>query len=511
MKTEANPKIQLNLGDPSMTLLHRAGMAGLWMTLKKLEKIYPKPAQRIGNLSWLLTSRDISLNWEGQDFIVLDWLLKNSFKISDEGLISLTGLDSQNMDIQTQIIIHQGITATFIQHNQFFKSAGQQSKHLTIDGIQIRVNYKKATSYAHQNFAKHLCDQYGQLLQEPIGIRGWLYPGAVVRHYAFKDKTTFEEKAEYALALLFAPVACQYFMRRSHTEPSYSNYILVIPEVIDLELYAQYSQCLSNLDYKYFQVSSLGDAGLKFLTHETKQISNSSFVKRCQVISFGEAAWSKQQKTCTDIEFIELNSSIIFLYKLACACFSKYRIISHNNQLFLLPSLVKGIIANNLIMGLPWWNGLIFASKDKKLLKEFFYDYMGIYQMVQHYEWDINAQKVFIRACHEALQRIYAKVYSRTKEGEYAQIERENTRILSQLKRCTNASNFRSFITQFWAAAGQISTLEEHWTELLPLTTGMGDWKVARDLTFIAIASYPRNKTKEIDLLKKYELDAECL
>ena len=260
------------------------------MTLKKLEKIYLTPAQRIGNLTWLLTPRCISLDWQGQDFTTLDWLLKQSFQISDEGLISLTGLDSQNMDIQTQIIIHQGITTTFTQHNQFFKSAGQQSKQLIVDGIKLRVDYKKAADYAHQHFAKHLCDQYGQLLQEPVGITGWLYPGAVVRHYAFKNQTKFEEKAENALALLFAPVACQYFVLRSHTEPSRTKYVLVVPEVIDLELYAQYCWSLGNLSYKHFHVSSLGDAGLKFLTYETTQLATSNFIKRCQAISFSTAS-----------------------------------------------------------------------------------------------------------------------------------------------------------------------------------------------------------------------------
>ncbi|MBD2359776.1 type I-MYXAN CRISPR-associated Cas8a1/Cmx1 [Anabaena minutissima FACHB-250] len=500
MKRAANPKIQLNLGDPSMTLLHRAGVAGLWMTLKKLEKIYPTPAQRIGNLTWLLTPRCISLDWEGQDFTVLDWLLKQSFQISHEGLISLTGLDSQNMDIQNQLIIHQGITATFTQHNKFFKSAGQQSKQLIIDGIQLRVDYKKAASYAHQHFAKHLCDEYGQFLEEPIGIRGWLYPGAVVRHYAFKEQTAFEEKAEYALALLFAPVACQYFVLRSHTEPSHTNYVLLVPEVIDLELYAEYLWCLSNLDYKHFHVSSLGDAGLKFLTYETTQMPTSNFLKRCQIISFSTKAWSERQKTRAEIATIELNSSIGYFYKLSCICFPECQVILYKNQHCLLPSLIKGIIANNLAMGWPWWANWISFIKNNKSFKQFTDEYTGINQMIQDSEWEIEAQKLFIQACHEALRKIYAKIYSRTKEGEYAQIERENTRILSQLKRCTNADNFRKFIAEFWGRAGQIAILEEHWMELLPLTTGIGNWKVARDLTFIAMASYPKNKITEVEV-----------
>jgi len=61
------------------------------------------------------------------------------------------------------------------------------------------------------------------LLQEPIGIVGWLYPGAVVRHYAFKKQTQFEEIPARALALLFAPVACQIlFCDRALTRSKYS-------------------------------------------------------------------------------------------------------------------------------------------------------------------------------------------------------------------------------------------------------------------------------------------------
>jgi hypothetical protein len=36
--SQVTPKIQLTITEPSMTLLHRVGMAGLWMTLKRLEQ-----------------------------------------------------------------------------------------------------------------------------------------------------------------------------------------------------------------------------------------------------------------------------------------------------------------------------------------------------------------------------------------------------------------------------------------------------------------------------------------
>ena len=70
VKGAVNSKIHLELGAPSMTLMHRAGLAGFWMTLKQLEQQYPTSAERPGNLTWSLTPRSISLNWEGQDLLI---------------------------------------------------------------------------------------------------------------------------------------------------------------------------------------------------------------------------------------------------------------------------------------------------------------------------------------------------------------------------------------------------------------------------------------------------------
>ncbi|MEJ1936840.1 type I-MYXAN CRISPR-associated Cas8a1/Cmx1, partial [Nostoc sp. NIES-2111] len=82
--SQVAPKIHLSITQPSITLLHLAGMAGLWMTLKQLEKLYPTLTERPGNLNWLLTPNSISMYWQGEDLVVLDWLLKQSFQISNE-------------------------------------------------------------------------------------------------------------------------------------------------------------------------------------------------------------------------------------------------------------------------------------------------------------------------------------------------------------------------------------------------------------------------------------------
>lgn len=96
------PKLSLSLTASDTTNIHRGGMTGLWISLKQLEKKYPTPSQRPGNLAWDLNTITISLDWRGQDFPVIDWLLKQSFQISDKGLIRFIGLE-HSLDLIKQI------------------------------------------------------------------------------------------------------------------------------------------------------------------------------------------------------------------------------------------------------------------------------------------------------------------------------------------------------------------------------------------------------------------------
>lgn len=228
----AESKIDISLRDPGMTMLHRAGVAGLYMTLKALAKRYPTLKSRQGNLKWTLSKDLISLSWKGNDYEALDWLFSESFQISSDGLISLTGLQSSSKE--SELAIHIGIKNTFLQHSQFFKSAGNATEKLIIDGLEVNIGYKKAKSYAYQNYAEQLCPieklnwkkvsakfklfilkrhtligllflfdikQGDNLRQNTIGIKGWLYPGAAVKHYAYEKETQFTETIERAIAL----------------------------------------------------------------------------------------------------------------------------------------------------------------------------------------------------------------------------------------------------------------------------------------------------------------------
>ncbi|HEY9611243.1 type I-MYXAN CRISPR-associated Cas8a1/Cmx1 [Allocoleopsis sp.] len=503
MTTTTRPKIYLTLSASDTTIMHRAGMAGLWMTLQQLELQFPTPATRPGNLSWGLTNCSISLNWQGEDFTVLDWLLRQSFQINEKGLISLTGLDYSSMDVINQIHLHQAIGSTFLRHNQFYKSGEQASESLSVDGIKGRLRYKKIEWYTHQTFANQLCDTTGKLLKDYIHIVSWIYPGATVRHARLDKYNKLEKKVEYALALLFLPLVCQYFIWHSNCSridtKQAAKYILVIPEVTNLTIAAQRCWELRKLDYKDFHVTSWGEAALNYYLYDEIQYSN-EYHEVCQTLLYEKLNKESKQRSLTDIQDIDFEAKTILNYKLIYNLFQKNRVFGDGLNFIVKVNPIKGLIADNLAKGLPWWSGFwVSFSQDifGDLSKQLFYNREGLRSMIETDD-EMENYKSFIKACHEALRKTYGKIYGRTKEGEVPRFEREYERIRGELGRCYDQQSFNDFLSDFLSRAGLNSALYDQWESILPLLMGQISWEKARNLVLIALASYkPSQKPSE--------------
>lgn len=484
------PKIYYHLGDPSMTLLHRAGLAGLWMTLKQLET---EKAITPHGLKWELDERSVTLSWEGSDREVLDWLLKESYQIKD-GLIAIRGLDSKTMNLEIQVTMHKGILNTFLQHRSTHKAEGLTSRSFILDEDkpEITVQYKALSSYVYQDFADNLCDKHGKLLTKTISVAGWLNPGAVVKHNAFSSDTSFEEPPEQAFILLFAPVACCYYLLRSQLRDKRSQYSLVIPGITNLRTYAEYRQSpyFREAGYLDFFAYGLGDAGLRFLTYGKA----AEKVGKCQVVTLGTVSWSSQQKTRTDIYVVEPDYQVCQTYE-ACKSHFSDRLAVSKEGAFVPKSLAREFIAENLARNKPWYAGISDVITSNELFQQLTYERGGLNQMVKAAKWDTETEKLFVQACHEAIRYTFGQLKKNAdKRGEVPNFDRENIRIRTGLGRCKNANTFREFISDFFARAGRPPTLQAHWTELMNMI--LNDWKKSRDLALLALASY---KGKGVD------------
>ncbi|WP_330203382.1 type I-MYXAN CRISPR-associated Cas8a1/Cmx1 [Cyanobacterium sp. Dongsha4] len=240
-------KINLSIHAPDTTIIHRAGILGLWMTLKQLEAEFPQPHDCLGGIWWNLTNDSISIDWQGEDLEVLDWLLKQSFRLDDRGIIQLTGLQRKSIPLENQIHLHQTILATLLQYNgsvQPLKKSYFESVDVQVGNLKLSLSYKPLTSYFYQNFASELCEKKTQQLKQNryIPIVSRLYPGAIVQHDLIRAKNQCREKLEYAFALLFVPIASQFLVlseeikKQISSEKSHpTEYLMIIPETTNLE------------------------------------------------------------------------------------------------------------------------------------------------------------------------------------------------------------------------------------------------------------------------------------
>ena len=538
--TSPKPKIYLHLDAPDTTNIHRAAILGLWMTLKQLERLFPKPSQRVGKLSWKLTPYSVSLDWKGQDEIVLDWLLKQAFQIDNRGLISLTGLNPQSIPLINKIHIHQALTATLLQHNQFVTTIAEQYKasgtkllktaphlllclliklvtpqqfYLLLKGkpnpqtsidfqvydVKIRFYYKQLNSYIHQNFSHQLCNpKTHKLIEGHIPIVSWLYPGAIVRHEKIKKNNQCQEPTKYAFVLLFLPLACHYLILskviteqiKYQTHPI--KYLLVIPDPINLEESAQIRWRLNNTKYQNLYVSSLGEAAFSYYA---KEITNSFSPQRCQVILYGKLIKDSWLRSPTDCQDFKITKKTIQSYQLAYRNFQPNILLPTKNGFLVRINLIRDFILNNLINKKQIWSDLWLTLKQKdkygEIREQLNYNQKGLFIMIKNSDDITKAHNAFIDVIHQALKIIYAQIYQDNPEAASKRIERENQQLKLKLLDCYKEDTFRHLLAKLFSKAGNLSTLNENRILVLPIITGKVDWKEARDIALIALSSYP--------------------
>jgi len=115
-------------------------------------------------------------------------------------------------------------------------------------------------------------------------------------------------------------------------------------------------------------------------------------------------------------------------------------------------------------------------------------------------------ERTFVLACHEAWRRRMAQIGEKAKrEGSSFrdQVNREFVRLRTTFARCKNAAATREAITDFWArAGGPLEALQgPGWQAILPLF-GEKQWRKAKDLALLALASYKPATSEEAEALE---------
>ena len=450
------PKISLSLDAADTTIMHRAGMTGLYMTLKRLEKQYPSFHQRGGYISWDLTADTIELSWEGSDLVALSWLIRESIKLEDTGLIHLAGLKNDAIDLSHKIHIHEGMCAVFLRVNKFYKAAGLVNTELKVEEKKVEYKYKSLIWYAHQFFTEKLCDtDTQQLRRDYIQITSWLYLGGIVRHARTKNITKLEEKPEYALALLFVPVVCHYCLfhiaSEDLKEKKPHRYLVVIPEIKDFEDASQRRWRLQQLETKQLHVSNLGEAGLIYYSLDDIQ-TEVDYYQACQVWLYEKMNQASRQRTLMGIEEIKIDKNTLTTYQQVQKYFkTNYQKIKFE-QIFVKVNPIRSLIADNLVKGNYWWSNfwekLVIEDSEEYLFNQLFFNREGLVRMADNSEED-KQYLIFIKVFQEVMRRNFAKVYAKAEEGKEPPIKKKVERLRAELNYCYDELSFKEYLSDF--------------------------------------------------------------
>ena len=352
MKTRSQTatRLTLSLWNTCPTQLHRAGLGGLWFVLKSLSSV------KDFKIDWDISpdNDEITLAWDCSDFEALTWLLSQAYQLTQEGIIKIPA--NGNSTQLEQIAIHKGITSIFYLQPRAIKSPGKTIQSLPIDEQQIEVEYKPLEYYPHQDL-RTLKPFKKDQFKPHIPIVSWLYPGGGNLHEALGAKTKLEETPEGLIALAFAPIACSYYRVRSRLKQTKSLWALIIPDVENLEDFANSRQQQNQIRYLDYFVSGISDASLKYLTAlaATKTTKNNA-VSGCQVWVFGAVPWSKQTPI-TAKQTVSIEAEIAKYYEL-CRQKLPNGIKVGKNGTFIDVSFGREIAAENLIRGKPWYADL---------------------------------------------------------------------------------------------------------------------------------------------------------
>lgn len=127
--------------------------------------------------------------------------------------------------------------------------------------------------------------------------------------------------------------------------------------------------------------------------------------------------------------------------------------------------------------------------------------------MTQTVGYDYEREKILVNAMHRAIRSRMGQIKNETDgEGDRPPSQatknrwkrfREELRL--GLVGAKTSDQARSAICELFGRAGTNDVLQEGWETLLPLLSNHKEWRTARDLALLALASYSRQEGVEVD------------
>jgi len=467
-------ELVLSIFDPNTLLPHRAGIAGLALALSAIA-----PTDAL--IQWEVTEDAVKLSWEGSDLEAVQWLLNQTYR-SEQGYLEVPAL---KLDEQGRYIFSEGVVSTFLQHSKQ-RTREKQTVPLAFlvedDKPEIRIDYRPVVDCYYTRDFKEAFTSKGAFKAD-IPLKGHHLPGLVE---CFVNGAYVESPTGF-LALLFLPLACGYYQL-----PGYRS-ALVIPEVCNLKEWVNLRRRMPGRTYRSFRASSAGESALSFLLREKLVEDAQQFrVGYCEVYQLGNQPWDGNQSYLKQaVHRVQVNDQALGLYEIASRLLPpRVKLTQNGSGTWLAESNVLAWISDNLIANKVWYSGFFEFRKATTIYPE---DRRGLVVMTEHLNADEQVLFDAVQGAFSAFLR--NQIQHAQKQGRPLDYGQVTDKVIYRLQRPSTQQEFATalvdFLSQFRSKAARAAGPQIFWW-----IHQESNWRKARDLTLLAIATY-KGKTKE--------------
>lgn len=374
-------------------------------------------------------------------------------------------------------------------------------------------------------------DSKGKFSSKEIKLSSWVMPGIAPR---YGSEPAWIGPGRQALLLLLAPIACLF----EHMKGEGDNWIMVVPEVLDLVEFDSVRPTLG-LDPRFTDVASLGDAGLRFSSEYAARSVGRELAVGCLVVAMGYVTYYASQRIRKSVlEVVAAPSSIRRYAHLHRAMpnrsipiraqgrsDSSDHVDGHDarpaedlrQRVFFVTPTGRGRIADNLIAGRPWYADLFTplawdrddlererkrspgTSLERLWFRNLSFQKESLMELIREQAmWDSENGRILVEAFWEAIRSLYAQEADAAKRGGSRsineRIEHLNDDIFRRLMRSKTRDLLRETLAELFAKSGRQKTLRANPAVVWNLIDDPHDWKRARDLALLALATYSKKQ-----------------
>jgi CRISPR-associated protein Cas8a1/Csx13 len=409
---------------------------------------------------------------------------------SDQGYLEVPAL---KLDKQGRYIFTEGVVSTFLQHPKQRtreKEAIPLSFLVEEDKPEIRIDYRPVVDCYYTRDFKEAFTNKG-ILKTEIPLKGHHLPGLVE---CFVNGTYIESPIGF-LALLFLPLACGYYQL-----PGYRS-ALVIPEVRNLKEWVNLRRRMPGRTYRSFRASSAGESALSFLLHEKLFEDARQFrVDYCEVYQLGNQPWDGNQFYLKQaVHRVQVNDQVLELYEIASRVLPpRVKLKQDGEGTWLAESKVLAWMSDNLITNKVWYSGFFEFRKATTIYPE---DRRGLVVMTEHLNTDEQVLFDTVQGAFSVFLR--DQIQQAQKQGRPLDYGQVTDKVIYRLQRPSTQQEFATalvdFLSQFRSKAARAAGPQIFWW-----IHQESNWRKARDLTLLAIATY-KGKTNEEETVLEQE------